>query len=624
MSIASRVMRIVSYGAAAISLAFIIAFAPLPDPDEALATLMLVTLASLARLQLPRTRREIVPIYPMLLAGIWIAGPYTAMIALSPCVISLIYQRLVKKELLSPQYPHPASLVIISALCGFLFLKTGGTLSFPSITPSLVAPLMLSTAAFFVLAAIEPLFSPGRKAELLSGSLRLGGMARLIDCAFVPLSLMIVLISSNWSFYYLTFLLLPMLFIFFFLKKSFRHFQEKDELTIFYRFTTLIRSSLNLEQILKDLAEELMEVTGAEGAMLALVDGNSITLMISKGRLENLPPPGESIMNTLILPRLARPEETKTLSEEHMREWLPEKMEREFSLTPLLEENSLRGFILSMKESFSSQDHKYLAIIAAQASSSITNASLYRQALKANEELRLAQAQLIQSGKMAAVGQLAAGVAHELNNPLGAVLTNFQTLPPFLGERDDLREKLKEAEKAVLECKGIIEKLLHYSRQAEMSDQQVSLKAVILDTLELLREQCELEQIRVIEELLDTPEILGNPNHLQQVVTNLFVNAFDAVKEAGHGHGLIMVRAFQEGKEICFSVEDNGTGIADDIKGDIFNPLFTTRGIGKAAGLGLSISRDIVHRYGGTIAMETKVNESTRFTVKLPMVKGAV
>ncbi len=352
--------------------------------------------------------------------------------------------------------------------------------------------------------------------------------------------------------------------------------------------------------------------------MLALIEGKNVTMALCKGSLEHQAPPDRALIESIIFPQLQQSGDARLLSREAIERWIGEPCPQEFSLTPLLEEGSPTGFIVSVKESFSPRDHKYLAIIAAQASSSITNAKLYQQALKANEDLRQAQAQLIQSGKMAAVGQLAAGVAHELNNPMGAVLTNFQTLPPFLGGREDLLANLKEAEMAVIECKGIIEKLLHYSRQAEMSDQQVSMKAIILDTLELLREQCELEEIRVNEELAETPEIPGNPNLLQQVVTNLFMNAFDAIKEGGRKNGMITLSTCSSDSHVFFSVKDNGTGIADDMREEIFNPMFTTKGMGKAAGLGLSVSRDIVSGYGGSIEVETKLHEGSTFIVKLP------
>jgi signal transduction histidine kinase len=592
---------------------------PPPSSFNLILCSLLVIIASLPRLQFPGALWEIVPVNPIVLTSIWILGPYAWIPAIVPSCLSFVMKKATGKTLLPPSFPHPAHLILTTISSGFVYLLTGGVPCFSRMELPLVLPLLASLLCFSSLNLLDlgNYATSGEQARHIKYDFR----KTLIDLAFVPVSILMVLILGNLHYLYLLLIIIPFFVAFFFLRKAFRDYEEKDDLKVFYNFTQLINRSLNLEELLNKVTEELLEVSGSKGSLLALFDEEKkeIVLNVSRGVFQELAFVPSPQLKERVLQFFEQRPSSQIVTCNGL---LPEACsgsEGELCATPLMEEKKIIGFILSLKERFTDKDHQHLTIIAAQASTAIANGSLYRKAVRANEELQEAQAQLIQSSKIAAVGQLAAGVAHELNNPLGAVLTNFQTLTPFLGDREDLKKILKEAEEAVLSCKTTIEKLLRYSRQAGLGDLKMELRAVIVDTLELLEDQCALANIEVTTDLHETPSIVANPNHIGQVVTNLFINACDAILEAKPSRGSIEVKSFEEDGRICFSIGDNGTGIPEEILDDLFKPFFTTREIGRYAGLGLSISSDIITRYGGTIEVKTKIREGSLFTVRLPI-----
>jgi signal transduction histidine kinase len=583
-------------------------------------TSVLVLLAVSARLSLPRTHLEITPVCTFILAAIWMIGPQAWIPAIIPALLFHLSARFPAIKPFALRRHHISHTILVTVIAGFGYMALGGRLRFASLSTADLMPVLVSTGLFIVfnirdLTSLLP-------SETKSGpsQARAHSVSALIDFAFVPVSIIVVLVYSNWGPACLFFIMLPLLFGYFFLRKAFRDSEEKDDLNTFYRHAQIISASINQDAALNAIADESMEVVKADGALLVLLDEEQreVESFITRGALMEFPLVDYPPLIEKVMPMLLESRASREAGKDEMAPLLQEGAAI-FALTPLLEEEHIIGFTVTAKGSFEEKDHQYLTIAASQASSAILNARLYRRAVQANEELKAAQAQLISSSKLAAVGQLAAGVAHELNNPLGAVLTNFQTLTPYLEGREDLKASLREAEEAVIVAKTTIEKLLRYSRQAQMSDQPVDMKAVIIDTLELLEDQWANEKVIIEKKLDETPVITANPNHLGQVVTNLCINAYDAIAESGREGGVITIRCGAESSSIVFSVRDNGNGIPDEVQRDIFKPFFTTRERGKYAGLGLSISRDIVRRHGGSIEMSTKINEGSVFTVRLPV-----
>lgn len=233
------------------------------------------------------------------------------------------------------------------------------------------------------------------------------------------------------------------------------------------------------------------------------------------------------------------------------------------------------------------------------------------------EELRLKQ-EVIQQEKMAAIGMLAGGVAHEVNNPLGGVLAFTQLLLKKVDHHSETYEDLQEIERAATRCKKIVQELLDFSR---VSKEREKCHVYVNTLLEKVSPFIQME-IRALNIDLqfhfadDLPPVLAVPNRLQQVFLNLMTNACHAMP---HGGKLTLSTGFDStSNEVWITVKDNGSGIPKEIQERIFEPFFTTKDPGKGTGLGLSISYRIVKENGGRIEMDSKQGEGSAFTVRLP------
>jgi len=228
------------------------------------------------------------------------------------------------------------------------------------------------------------------------------------------------------------------------------------------------------------------------------------------------------------------------------------------------------------------------------------------------------RAKLVHAEKMAAVGQLVSGVAHEVNNPLTAILgfTDLLMENPELPEsaRRDLRVILQEAQRT----KQIVQNLLSFARQMPPRRQSIQLNSILKRTVQLRSYDFVSHGIQVVEQLDESlPEVVGDSHQLQQVFLNILNNAYDAVRECGRPARIEIVSARTEnGVEISF--RDNGTGIAEPDR--IFDPFFTTKDVGKGTGLGLSICYGIIREHGGEIMCHNNLeSEGATFVVRLPI-----
>jgi two-component system NtrC family sensor kinase len=228
--------------------------------------------------------------------------------------------------------------------------------------------------------------------------------------------------------------------------------------------------------------------------------------------------------------------------------------------------------------------------------------------------------QIGQSEKLASIGRLAAGIAHEINNPLTGVLTFSHLLrkKPNLDDQD--REDLDLVLRETTRVREIVKGLLDFARQSPSAREPLDINEVIRHSMALLRKQKEFLRVTIEEDLgPDLPRISGDRNQLQQVLLNLSLNACEAMPDGGK---LRIATSAQEGK-VSITVADTGHGIKKEHLGRIFDPFFTSKPVGKGTGLGLSVTHGIVEQHEGTIEVETTEGEGSTFTVKLPALAAA-
>ncbi|MCX8026835.1 MAG: ATP-binding protein [Thermodesulfovibrionales bacterium] len=241
---------------------------------------------------------------------------------------------------------------------------------------------------------------------------------------------------------------------------------------------------------------------------------------------------------------------------------------------------------------------------------------------------RLAKAQQMES-----IGQLAAGVAHEINTPLGIILGNVQLMLEDTEEGTELHENLLIIEKYTRICKKIVSDLLHFSRRTESVKRDISVNEIIKQVVSVVEHTYSLDRVYFRMLLSEgIPLIYGDPEKLEQVFMNLFRNAFDAIGSDGE---ILVTTGFQkESNNVVVTVADTGSGISPENKDKIFNPFFSTKSVGKGTGLGLSVSLGIIHDHSGSIEFEsppvtrfpwfdeTYIPKSgTMFIIKLPITK---
>jgi len=269
---------------------------------------------------------------------------------------------------------------------------------------------------------------------------------------------------------------------------------------------------------------------------------------------------------------------------------------------------------------FSSNDENLLVAIGRQLATTIEKVRLYEETCRAYEDLRKTQEQLLQSEKMSAVGQLIAGVAHELNNPLTAILGYAQLLESEgLEERpqDYVRKLFKQAQRT----HRVVQNLLSFARQRKSEKEDVDVRRVIEETLTLREYDLKVSSIKIEREVdADLPHADADPHQLEQVFLNIINNALDAMVENGSS-GVLKVRVYGKDNFVCAEFHDSGPGIQDPKK--IFDPFYTTKSVGKGTGLGLSICYGIVKEHGGDIVARNRPEGGAVLEVRLPVCNHA-
>jgi signal transduction histidine kinase len=302
---------------------------------------------------------------------------------------------------------------------------------------------------------------------------------------------------------------------------------------------------------------------------------------------------------------------------------------------PLVLNDRLLGIINLDKKAnlkhYTALDFHFLTTLKNQSSIAISNSLLYdnieEQVRQRTKELMEVQKQLVQAEKLATVGTLAGGVAHEINNPLTAILTNVQMLLVSGSEVDAKldRESLQLIEEATKRCRTIVQKLMAYAKKPleAANVTELDLSKVINNVVSFLGYQLEQENIKINinAKKKDSCLVIGNHNELEQVLINIILNARDAIKRMKKG-GIIDILVSQDNGWIKIQIKDEGIGIPKEIMPKIFDPFFTTKDVGKGLGLGLSICQTIMEKHGGSITVQSEVNKGSVFTLRIPAVKA--
>jgi len=228
--------------------------------------------------------------------------------------------------------------------------------------------------------------------------------------------------------------------------------------------------------------------------------------------------------------------------------------------------------------------------------------------------------QLQQREKLSSLGLLAAGIAHEVNTPLAGISSYTQMLLKQLPADDPRRGLLEKIETQVQRASQIVHSLLNFARMERPMASPLDIRKVLDDTLQLLEPQLRGTRIEVVKRYADElPPILGDATKLQQVFMNLILNARDAMPEGGR----LTLAAYLRDGQVCVDVEDTGVGIPPEHIARIYDPFFTTKGVGRGTGLGLALSYGIIQEHAGRIFVESRVGRGTRFTIALPALERA-
>jgi PAS domain S-box-containing protein len=241
-----------------------------------------------------------------------------------------------------------------------------------------------------------------------------------------------------------------------------------------------------------------------------------------------------------------------------------------------------------------------------------------REDLRLRKELETSQAQLLQAEKIASLGRLSAGVAHEINNPLAGILIFAELLQRDLDPQAPGQQNVQEIISQTMRCQQIVNRLLEFSRQSLGEKTLCNANQVITSCVELIGRQASFHNIDIHLDLSpEIPQIIGDPGQMQQVFTNLLLNAADAMDHQGKITVTSRPALGRDGLVLTFT--DTGRGIPPDIREKIFEPFFTTKSPGKGTGLGLSIVYGVIQRHGGAIEVDSPPEGGTTFTIHLPL-----
>lgn len=389
-----------------------------------------------------------------------------------------------------------------------------------------------------------------------------------------------------------------------------------------------IMKERNLDRLLKWIVHVLRRIVGIDYVALFLDDkeGQFFSLRVKEGK-EEIP---DDMVFSYEHPFVSYMRERKGpfFYEEvplSIRQSLNMPFEVDIVIPSFIEQSHLGFLLLGEKinrEFYSQDDLNVFKILANQAGLAIENAQLYNELRKEAERLKETikklndtQNQLIQTEKMAAIGRLASGIAHELKNPLATVSQGIHFLENNLSTSPDkVAAAIEKMKKSIDRADNIIIDLLKFSGTSDLKLEHLDLCDLLNVSLLLIENRARHSDINIIKDFSEKDlRIQANRNTFQQVLFNLYNNAVDAMPDGGR----LTLKAYREAGDVVIEVIDTGIGIPKDNLSRIFDPFFTTKEPGKGVGLGLSIVSLILERHNATINVESEINKGTRFIIRL-------
>jgi two-component system NtrC family sensor kinase len=405
--------------------------------------------------------------------------------------------------------------------------------------------------------------------------------------------------------------------------------RRNQELAALVEINRVVTSSLDLDEVLEATMEGIHEIMRVEAGSLVLLDEETGALTYRKAlgsapdRIEGQPVlPDKGLVGHVIAsgePRLANDVERDPYFSGELGEAMEGVIAEAILCVPLTIRDHTIGAIELINKvdgAFGDQDLELLTAMAASVAVAVENANLYAELADFAAELERSQAKLVQAEKMAAIGRLAASLAHEVNNPLQAIHNSLH-LAVHEGLAQQRREQyLGMAQSEVERLIEIVQRMLDFYRPSRGGVESADLNEVVNNVLALAHKRFQHGDIRVHTDLAaDLPQLPIVPDQISQVLLNLVINAVEALPQGGH---LWLSTALSDqGDEVLLKVRDNGLGMPSERIKNIFEPFYTTKSEG--TGLGLAISYGIVERHGGTIEVSSRPGQGTTFVVRLPV-----
>jgi PAS domain S-box-containing protein len=407
--------------------------------------------------------------------------------------------------------------------------------------------------------------------------------------------------------------------------------RRNRELYVLNNIAVTFNQSFDLDEILQLMLLQIVELLSTDTAAVYLFEEETNTLQkkAAFGHRSSFVAENQSFPLPVEFAESIKRDHAEVIDQEHLAE-LPEVLRkivqlegmRSWMWVMLWRKEKVLGVLATssrMARKFSASEESVMIAVGRQLATTIEKIQLYHETKRAYEDLRRTQEQLLQSEKMSAVGQLISGVAHELNNPLTAILGYTQLLETEKLEPRIL-EFIQKLHKQARRTQKIVQNLLSFARQHKPSRVHVDLRSVMEDTIALRDYDLKVSNIvvqRDFEPFL--PSVVADPHQLEQVYLNIINNAADAMLDRARS-GTLRIKIYAENGHVVSEFHDSGPGMVDPKH--VFDPFYTTKGVGKGTGLGLSICYGIVKEHGGEISARNHPLGGALLQVRLPMAVG--